>query len=117
MEEVLLRQAANYDYCWNKIAFIPIFKNKTDNTIWRKYRALCITMSNEEIKKFVKKKSLVEKIIKYKQIYDSRSRRFPQPPVKNFDPNSRAKMVRQNMILKQQQPYQESDRYITNEHE
>ena len=42
MERTLLDKAAEYDYGWNKIAQIPVFRNKTDNAIWRKFRILCV---------------------------------------------------------------------------
>src|SRR4051812_11559634 len=47
MEDKLLELAPEYDFCWNKLSKILVFQSKTDNCIWRKYRALLIRKSNE----------------------------------------------------------------------
>lgn len=42
MEAALIEASAHYNFCWQKIARLPVFNNKTDNCIWRKFRELMI---------------------------------------------------------------------------
>lgn len=47
MENKLMEVAPLYEYCWKKISYLPIFKNKTDNCIWRKFRDIAIMKTKE----------------------------------------------------------------------
>lgn len=49
MDEKLMEIAPEMNYCWFKISKIPIFNNKTDNCIWRRFRNNLIKKSKEEI--------------------------------------------------------------------
>ena len=95
MEDTLMRVAGDYDWAWNRLAKISIFKNKSDNCLWRKYRSMCVKMTKQEIFQLISKKQLADKIIKHKEIYDSRSRRYPDNRVRViFDPNFMARKWR-----------------------
>jgi len=75
MEARLLEVASEYNYCWKDIAKLPNFAKKTDNSIWRKYRALMIKRPNEEIREMIRddgKRRLADKIIMFKQIIQNR---------------------------------------------
>jgi hypothetical protein len=57
---------------------MPIFCNKTDNCVWRKYRNLMIKKSKEEIMEEMRdcnKRDLVEKIIVYKDVMESKKKK------------------------------------------
>ena len=57
------------------MAKLPIFKDKTDNCIWRKYRNLMINRTQEQIKQMMpggEKKGLFAKILKFKQSIESK---------------------------------------------
>jgi hypothetical protein len=69
MENKLMQVAGEYDYRWNEISKIPIFKNKTDNCIWRKFRSIMIKKSKQEIAAHLSQhnsRGLIEKLFKYK---------------------------------------------------
>ena len=74
-ENVLLDVAVEMNYCWKEIAKLPMFKNKTDNCIWRKYRNLLIWRSEEEIRRLMpggNKKGLIDKILKFKKSVETK---------------------------------------------
>jgi hypothetical protein len=50
MERRLLEVAEEYDFCWKKISLLPVFKSKTDNCVWRKYKCLMGRFTEEEIR-------------------------------------------------------------------
>lgn len=88
LEKKLLEIAESYGYCWKKISQLPIFKNKTDNCIWRKFKCLMIRFSEEEIREILANETtgrkLVDKILKEKRIVEGRKRSAknrPQPPI------------------------------------
>lgn len=88
LEKKLLEVAEEYGYCWKKISDLPIFKNKTDNSIWRKFKTLMIRFSQEEIREMLppnkNNRGLGEKIIKEKRVFEGRRRSAknrPQPPI------------------------------------
>jgi hypothetical protein len=45
LEERLIELAVEHNYSWKDIAKLPIFMDKTDNCIWRKYRNLMTSRS------------------------------------------------------------------------
>jgi hypothetical protein len=54
---------------------MPIFNNKTDNCIWRKYRNIMIQHSEEDILRLMPggiRKGLTDKIIKFKRLTESK---------------------------------------------
>ena len=76
---------------------LPIFRNKTDNSLWRKYKSLMMRFTEEEIREMLPEgknnRGLADKIIKEKRIYDGRKRAAsnkPQPPIyyKHFRPRT-----------------------------
>lgn len=74
--EKLLELVEENEYCWKKMAKLEVFKNKTDNCLWRKFRNLMVAHSNEEIMERVgrTKEALALKIIKYKKNLEERRR-------------------------------------------
>jgi hypothetical protein len=75
MQVKLLEVAEQYNYSWKDIAKLSYFKGKTDNNIWRKYRVLLSTKSEEEIRKTIKRdgnRKLADKVILFKQIQEDR---------------------------------------------
>lgn len=73
--------APEHGYSWKSIAKLPCFGNKTDNCIWRKYRNLMIKKSKQEIidqMRDCSKKDLVEKILAYKELTETKRRKAEQ---------------------------------------
>ncbi len=88
----MLEIAPEFNYCWKNIAKIPIFCNKTDNCVWRKFRALMIKKSSQEIKQQIPDsttRGLATKLLKFKELYDSRGRKrvVDNQKIGTFDPN------------------------------
>ena len=78
LESRLLDAVKEHNYSWKEIAKIPCFSNKTDNSIWRKFRNLIILKPREEILQEMKdcpKKDLLEKILVYKDNIDEKKRK------------------------------------------
>lgn len=97
LEKKLLEIAEDYGFCWKKMSELPIFRNKTDNSLWRKYKSLMMRFTEEEIREMLPEgknnRGLADKIIKEKRIYDGRKRAAsnkPQPPIyyKHFRPRT-----------------------------
>jgi hypothetical protein len=88
MEKRLLEVAEEFEFCWKRISLLPIFKNKTDNCVWRKYKSLMMRFTEEEINEMLpnetRYRGLGEKIIKEKRVNDRRKRSAknkPLPPI------------------------------------
>lgn len=80
MEATLIDVASHYNYSWNAISKLPAFMNKTDNCIWRKFRALMAKKSRQEIEAALPntgKRDLIRRILKYKDTVDSRKKGRP----------------------------------------
>lgn len=85
---------------------LPMFKNKTDNSLWRRYKSLMIRFSEEEIREMLpdikSNRGLAEKIIKEKRIFDSRRRAAsnkPQPPIyyRHFKPKEAVRSMSEDI--------------------
>jgi hypothetical protein len=77
MEARLMEIASDYNYSWNSISKLPAFKAKTDNCIWRKFRAIMARKPREEIEAAIPnlgKRDLIQRILKYKDTVESRKK-------------------------------------------
>lgn len=72
MEKRLIELAVCYNFSWKDMVKLPVFQNKTDNCIWRRFRKQMIRKPKEEIREIVTKKDLLEKILKFKDMVESK---------------------------------------------
>jgi hypothetical protein len=50
MEKRLIELAVCYNFSWKDMVKLPVFQNKTDNCIWRRFRKQMIRKPKEEIR-------------------------------------------------------------------